>query len=424
MANAYTKVIVCFAFSLILAVAFTASAKDEHFKDTAVKIYSKGYTHIDVAYYVEKLKNIFFTEEFKEKHPFAQMVEAFIDRAGYFAITDYTVESYLKGGKVYAQETVNLSDDYPDSLISRVAKLPDRHFKIGSLFTEDDYVLLLAVNNFQEFGKIVLGTAIESAKSAGQLPKEAEQMMGFLQFFALREDLKGALGTELDLILFDFPELKNPPSSPADVFFCVLATVADYPRAQELLKTAGGMLGFSYDKPAFESAEWKFFEIMNSKVYIGISGEWIALTTTPKKLVDAVIANRTKFHEDIPCGNFFMRVNVNRLVHEVGAPAIEFLRAEVPELAVKEIAYFFDVGPDTDFGTLEILCEYRGNRVISTTVMDDEVLNAMFYFLSIGLETAAIKGMEGMMMRKKRMPRDVEKPAVEKEERFDSRVPF
>lgn len=423
------KVLIKSIFVLAFFVTFSAPAlvwadgftkpRTGHFKGSAVKIYSKGYAHIDIGYYVQKLKDIFFTEEFKKKYPQAELVQKFIDTVGYFAIEDYTVESTMANGKIFSRETIYLNESYPDSVISKLAKLEDKHFKIGSLFTEDDYLFLLALNNFQDFGRIVFGSVIETLKEGGQLPPEVGQVMGFLEFFKVREELLASLGTELDLILFDVPDLQTRIRSPADVFFGVLVPVKDFARAEELVKALGGMLGFSVSSPTFESAEWRFFELFKSGIYLGLSGEWLVITGSPKEFVSLVIRNRSKFHEDLPCGNIFIRINSDRLFKELGKPLIEMLRHKNPKLATKEIAYFFDVASDTDFGKIDVKCSYKCDRIITETVMDDDVLNAVFYLLANGLEYAAIEALQ-----KKEREKKVEEEREEEEEKFDSRVPF
>ncbi len=397
-------------------------SEDAHFAGSSVKLYSKGYSHIDVGYYIQKLKDIFFTEEFKKKYPVAGMIEKFYRDLGYFAIKDYIYESRMSNVKIYSKETLLLSKDYPDSILYILVQLPDRNFKIGSLFAESDYVFLLAINNYQEVGKILFSKAIDAFKSMGEAPPELNQMMGFLQFFQVREELKDALGKELDILLFDTPNITPPPTSPQDVFFAVITSVENYQKAEELLKTASGVLGFSMNNPSFESSEWRFYEILQSNVFLGLTGEWLVLTSKPKEFVKLVIENRSKFHQDLPCSNVFMRINANRLFRELGEPAIEMLRQKMPSLATREIAYFFDITPNTELGKIEITCTHGPDSFVTVTEMDDEVVNGALYLITNALEFAVMKGME---MKKEHMHMEMEEEEGNyEEEAFDSRVPF
>jgi len=415
--------------SSIASLRVDAQAVEKRFENASIRIYSKSFSVFDVGYYIQKLRDIFFSEEFKEKYPKAVLVENFVNKMGYTSIKSYTVESRTANGKIWAKEVLELGDEFPDSLLFRMSELPDKPFKISSVFSEDDYLFLLAINNFNELGKLCLGTAQEVVSQAGPLPPEAQQIGSMLQFFQFRPELKGAFGDELDIILFDMETLKRgvPPSSPKDVFFAVMVPVLDYSRALEFVKSAGGMLGFSADKPSFASAEWKFWELLGSGVSVGLSGEWIVLTASPKRFAELVRQNATKFHEEFPRGNIFLRINTNRLFWEFGQPFMEYLRAKQPNLALKEINYFFDIQRDTDFGKIDVACSFAPGKFTTTYELDDEVINGLLAVVSAGLEFAVLEKMEREQefekwMKKESPPSEEEEKEREKE--FEPRVPF
>lgn len=411
-------------------LALPQSASADHFAGSALKIYSKGYTHIDLGYYFEKAKDIFFGDEFIRKHPKAAMVREFINTMGYFAISDYEVESRIAQGRIWTRETIYLNDEHPDSLIYRIVQLPDRRFKIGSLLTDDDYVALIAVNNFKEKGKLIFEHIL---KTMSELPRGDEgarkmkQMMGMLQMIQLKPEIIEALGNEIDIVLFEVPDITKPVNGPQDVNAAILVPVADYEQTKKLIGMVGGFAGFDLRKPSFCSTEWRFYDVAGSGVGLGLSHEWLVLATNYKWFARYARMSQTQMHEDLPSGNCFIRINAQKLYDQLGRPALTAARSEYPRLADEAIAYFFDITPDTDFGEIKCLIQFHGDRAVSTFEMDDEVVSGLLFFLCAGLETAAGQELQRQREWKEKWERrrkQKKEPKLPSGKEFKPSVPF
>ncbi len=413
-------------FGSLISLPKQAFAEHSHFKDSSVKLYLKTFYHVDVGYYVQKLKDIFFSEKFKKEHPQVELLEKFINKTGYFAITDYEFEKKIVRGKIYMRETIRLSDEYPESTLYQIAQLRDRKFRIGSLFTDQDYLVLVAINNYDDLAKILLEEVSETLRDEKNVPPQFMQILNLLRMFELKEEFAGALGKELDLVLFELPPFKEMASGNMDkIFAAILIPVNDFTSSEALLRNYGGILGFSLDKPSFSSVDWRFWEILNTNFYAGLSGEWFVLTNKPSEFTKLVLENRKKFHKDLPDGNSFIRINADRLFREVIKPIAMQLKRENPKLAEKEIAYFFDIDESTQFGNIDIHTSYRGNRMTTTTTLNDDVVNALFYIISIALESSVLEQMQSdHKARRERMMKRMKKMHERKAKKFDSRVPF
>ena len=395
------RISICVIVSLALLVwAMPAAAGDGGYG--AVKFYSKSYAKVDVGYYIDKVQNIFFTEEFKQKHPMARMFEAVFNAVGYTAIEGYECQGKMADGIIWEKETIYLNQDYPDSYLYRLAQLPPRDFKFDNFLAKDDYVALMSINNFKEYGVIyvdmlkqVMGAA--SQMEGGDGDQEMMALMGMMGMMKLDPEFLSSLGSELDFVLFDVPdlqELERGPEGPDFMNAAIMVPVVDYPGAKKLMGMFAPMMGCDLSKPTFNTPDWNFYSIGGSSAAVGLNAEWMVLVTDYKRFAKFAREVPTKFHEKVPCGNFYMRLNVDRLYKELGKPVATMLTAQNPKLAEKEIAYFFDVTPQTDFGEMELRVYCDDDRMLFYSQMDDDVLNLLGYGLCLGLEMFMREKME------------------------------
>jgi hypothetical protein len=402
-------------FACLAVLPRPVLAVEDHFAGAAVKWYSKSYEHIDIAHYVNKARDIFFTEEFKAKHPMAALFEGIFEVAGYFSIEDYECEAYMAHGKCWSKEKLWFNEDYPDSFVYRWYSVPNCEFAIDSFLTEDDYVLLLSLTGVKEKSRIF----IDYMRDVGGVVAEMEggdsdiQMgLGFLQMFELNQELLDSLGNEMDLVLFDVPDVTQEPEGPEWVNAAVMVPVANYEGAKRLLGMVCGMTGSDVSKPGFNTVEWDFYPIAGTSAAFGLNSEWMVICTDYLKFAEFARNVPNKMHEDFPCGSMYIGINVDRLYDELGMPLLTMLKSENPRLADKEIGYFFDVYPETDLGRIEILQTNWCNHVVFETEMDDDVLNLIGYAVCIGLEHFTMMNMDkpgkgkGRMKKKghKRIP--------------------
>jgi len=385
-------------FACLTALPRPALGEEDHFEGSAVKWYSKSYEHVDIAHYVNKARDIFFTEEFKAKHPMAAMFEGIFEVAGYFAIDAYECEGYTAHGMCYSKETLWFNEDYPDSFVYRWYSVPNYEFEIDSFLTEDDYVFLMALTGIKEKS----GIFVDYMRDVGEVIAEAEggdsdiQMgLGFLQMFKFNQELIDSLGNEMDIVIFDVPDITQEPEGPDFLNAAVMVPVADYAGAKKLVGMAGGMLGLDTENPGFNTVEWDFYPIAGSTAAIGLSSEWLVVCTDYKKFAEFARGVPNKIHEDFPCGSMFLGINVDRLYDELGMPVLTMLKAENPQLAIKEIGYFFDVYPETDLGRINVLQTNWRNHVVFESEMDDDVMNLLGYAFCIGLEHFMMMKMDG-----------------------------
>jgi hypothetical protein len=210
--------------------------------------------------------------------------------------------------------------------------------------------------------------------------------LGFLQMFKLNEELIDSLGNEMDIVIFDVPDITHEPQGPDFVNAAVMVPVADYTGAKKLVGMAGGMLGFNAENPGFNTVEWDFYPIAGSTAAIGLNSEWLVVCTDYKKFAEFARGVPNKMHEDFPEGSMYIGINVDRLYDELGMPVLTMLKAENPRLADKEIGYFFDVYPETDLGRISVHQTNWDNHVVFESVVDDDVMNLIGYAVCIGLE--------------------------------------
>ncbi len=378
-------------FACLTVLPRPALAEEDHFEGAAVKWYSKSYDHIDIAHYVNKARDIFFTEEFKAKHPMAAMFEGIFEVAGHFSIDAYECEGYTAHGKCWSKETLWFNEDYPDSFVYRWYSVPNYDFKIDSFLTEDDYVFLMALTGIKEKS----GIFVDYMRDVGEFVAEMEgrdsdipMALGFLQMFEFNQELLDSLGNELDIVFFDVPDITQEPEECTPDFLnaAVMVPVADYTGAKKLVSMAGGMLGLDTENPGFDTVEWDFYPIEDTTAAIGLSSEWLVVCTDYKKFAEFARGVPNKMHEDFPCGSMYLGINVDRLYDELGMPVLTMLKAENPRLAIKEIGYFFDVYPEADLGRISVLQTNWHNHVVFETEMDDDVMNFLSFALCIGLE--------------------------------------
>jgi len=375
----------------------TAAADDDY---GAVKYYAKSYQKLDIGYYMDKVKDVFFTERMKEKYPLMRLFEAVFNAAGYPAIEGYEGESKLAGGVLREEEVIYLNSDYPDSYLYRLAQLPAREFAFDRFLTKDDYVALMSINNFKEYGVIYMDMLKQVMSAAGETGEGDQELMaarGMMGMLKLDPAVLAALGEEMDFVLFDVPDmeaLQQCPQGPEFVNAAIMVPVADFTGAKKLLGMLAPMMGCDPKQPSFSTPDWSFYSIQGSAGGVGLSAEWMALVTDYKKFAAFARAVPTKYHQDIPCGNLYMRLNIDRLYKELGKPVVTMLQAENPRLAEKEIAYFFDVTPETDFGEMEVRVVCDRDRMLFYSQMDDDVLNLLLYGVCLGLEHFTMMEME------------------------------
>lgn len=413
-------------FACLAVLPRPALAEEDHFEGAAVKWYSKSYDHIDIAHYVNKARDIFFTEEFKAKHPMAALFEGIFEVAGYFSIDAYECEGYTAHGKCYSKETLWFNEDYPDSFVYRWYGVPNYEFKIDSFLTEDDYVFLMALTGIKEKS----GIFVDYMRDVGEVVAKAEggdsdiQMgLGFLQMFKVNEELIDSLGNEMDIVIFDVPDITQEPTGPDFINAALMVPVADYTGAKKLVGMAGGMLGLDTENPGFDTVEWDFYPIKGSTAAIGLSSEWLVVCTDYKKFAEFARGVPNKMHKDFPEGSMYIGINVDRLYDELGMPVLTMLKAENPRLADKEIGYFFDVYPETDLGRISVHQTNWDNHVVFESVMDDDVMNLIGYAVCIGLEHFLMTKMDGCDEGKVHMKKK-DKARVKKGGFGDDKVPF
>ncbi len=366
------------------------SAAEDRYEGAAVKSYSKSYEHVDIAHYVDKLKDIFFTEEFKAEHPMAVMIEKLIDAYGYFAIDSYEGESVMAHGKVTVKETLWFNEDYPDSFFYRWFTVPNYDFKIGSFLADDDYVLLLSLTGWKERGPIFVDYMQDVEAAMGE-EEDADiaSALGFLGMFQLNPEMLEALGNEIDFVVFDAPDVTHEPEGPEDFNAALMVPVEDREGVDSLVKMVSGMAGFDMEKPGFSTVEWDFYPLMGTSAGLGVSSEWVVLATNYQKFAEFARGVPTKKHQDLPRGSMYMRVDVDRLYDELGMPLLTMLKAECPQLADKEIGYFFDVYPEADLGACSVHVSNWRDHALFVSEADDDVMNLLGYAVCIAGEYLA-----------------------------------
>jgi hypothetical protein len=222
---------------------------------------------------------------------------------------------------------------------------------------------------------------------------QANMNLGMLGMIQLNDEMKAALGDEMDLIIFDPPDLTKDITGPQDFNAAVMMPVVNRSEVKKMLGMVGGMAGFNVDKPEFSTADWSFYPLMGTTAAIGLSNDWLVLTTNYKKFMPIAQKAPYAHHAEIAKGNSYIRIDMNRLYREMGMPLITKMKVENPKLAEKEIAFFFDITPQTDLGYITMTERHEGLKCISTMTMNDDVYNIFGYLMSVVGEDLAMKQM-------------------------------
>ena len=367
-------------------------------KDSAVKYYAKSYESTDIAYYMDKVKEVFFNDEFKAEHPMAGLFEGILTVAGYFAIERYDIEYKVERGMMTCNETMTLNADYPESFVSRYMAVPNGDWRFDQFLSDDDYIFLMAINGFKEKGDIFKDYMMEVGKIANEASGgEANMNLGPLAMLQLDAEMFAPLGDELDIVIFDSLDITREPQGPEDFNAAIMIPVDDYKGAMELVGMAGGMLGFDAKKPGFSTFGWSFYPVMGTTAAIGISHDWLVMVTNYKKFVDIARMAPSKTHAALPNGSTYLRIDVDRLYNEMGKPAIAMLKEENPNSLEPQFAQLFDIKPGTDLGAITIFESHGKFKSQSTTTMDDDVFNLIAYAFGIVMESIIAEKM-GMGM--------------------------
>jgi hypothetical protein len=205
--------------------------------------------------------------------------------------------------------------------------------------------------------------------------------------------MKAALGDEMDLIIFDPPDLTKNITGPQDFNAAVMIPIVNYDEVKKMLGMVGGMAGFSVEKPEFSTADWNYYPLMGTTAAVGLSHEWLVMTSNYKAFVPIAQKAPYTHHAEVAKGNTYIRLDMNRLYREMGIPLITKMKVDNPKLAQKEIAFFFDITPETDLGFVTMSERHDGLKCISTTTMNDDVYNVFGYVMSIVGEDLAMKQM-------------------------------
>lgn len=357
-------------------------------KDSAVKYYAKSYESADIAYYMDKVREVFFNDKFKAEHPMAGMFENILTVAGYFAIERYDIQYEVRRGMMTCNKTMTLNADYPESFVSRYMAVPNGEWRFDQFLSDGDYVFLLAINGFKEKGNIFKDYMMEVGKIADEASGgEANVNLGPLAMLQLDAEMFAPLGNEMDIVIFDSPDITREPQGPEDFNAAIMIPVDDYKGAMELVGMAGGMIGFDVKKPGFSTLGWSFYPIMGTTAAIGISHEWLVMVTNYKKFADIARMAPHKAHAPIPDGSTYMRIDVDRLYNEVGKPVIAMLKKENPNSLEPQFAQLFDIRPGTDLGTITFFETHSKLKSHYKTTMDDDVFNLMAYAFGIVMES-------------------------------------
>ncbi len=344
-------------------------------KDSAVKYYAKSYESTDIASFMDKVKEVFFNDEFKAEHPMAGMFENILTVAGYFAIERYDIQYQVQRGVMTCNETMTLNADYPKSFVSRYMAVPNRGWRFNQFLSDGDYVFLMAINGFKEKGNIFKDYMMEVGEIADEASGgQANINLGPLAMLQLDSEMFAPLGDEMDIVIFNSPDITREPRGPEDFNAAIMIPVDDYKGAMDLIGMAGGMIGFDAKKPGFSTFGWSFYPVMGTSAAIGISHGWLVMVTNYKKFVDLARVAPRKVHASIPDGSTYMRIDVNRLYNEMGKPAIAMLKEENPNSLEPQFAQLFDIKPGTDLGTITYFESHRKFKSSFTTTMDDDVL--------------------------------------------------
>ncbi len=393
------KYFICALLLALYALFASAPASADNVvgtKDSAVKYYANSYESLDIAYYMDKIKAVFFTDEFKAKHPMAGMFEGILTAAGYFAIERYDIECEMSRGMMTIKETMVINNDYPNSFVSRYIAVPNGEWRFDKFLSDGDYVFLLAVNGFKEKGPIFMDYMMEAGKAANEASGgQANINFGPLGMIQMKPEMLASLGNEMDIVLFDPPDFSRDIQGPEDFNAAIMIPVEDYEGAKKLVGMAGGMLGFNPAKPGHSTLGWTFYPIMDTTVAIGLSHDWFVIVTNYKKFSGLARRVHTKELRPVAKGSTYMRIDVDRLYNEMGKPLIAKMKKENPRSLEPQFAQLFDIKPGTDLGAITFFEAHRKLKAHFTTTMDDDVFNLMAYAFGIAMDSLITEKMAG-----------------------------
>jgi hypothetical protein len=376
------------AICVLIASVPASAHMDTDTKDSAVKYYAKSYESTDIAAFMDKVKTVFFNDEFKAEHPMAGMFEGIMTVAGYFAIDRYDVEYQVAHGMMTCNETVTLNADYPESFVSRYMAVPDGDWRFDQFLSDGDYVFLMAINGFKEKGNIFKDYMTQVGQIADEASGgQANVNLGPLAMLQLDSEMFAPLGDEMDIVIFDSPDITREPQGPEDFNAAVMIPVEDYKGAMDLIGMAGGMMGFDVKKPGFSTFGWSFYPVMGTSAAIGISHDWMVMVTNYKKFVELAKVAPRKVHSALPKGSTYLRIDVDRLYKEMGKPAIAMLKEKNPNSLEPQFAQLFDIEPGTDLGAITCFGSHHKFKARYTTTMDDDVFNLMMYAFGMVMDS-------------------------------------
>jgi hypothetical protein len=392
MRNIITATAIALCVILFAAPAFAHNKGD--FEGTAVKTYYKSYDSFQFSYYMDKVNAIFFSDEFKAEHPMANFFEALVDAVGYESFEQFDVYEEMTHGEYRMKETIWLNDKAPDSFIYRWLTVPDSGWKFPEFVSDGDYICLMAINNVKEKAPIFMDYMSNIGKAAALMGENEPNMnFGPLGMLQLNDEMSAAIGDEMDLIVFDVKDLSKLNGS-CPVNAAIMVPIENYEAVKKMLGMVGGMAGFNVDKPGFSTADWSYYPIPGTTgSAIGLNHDWLVMVSNYKEFMPIAQKAPYKSHQALAKGNTYIRIDMNRLYREVGIPAVTKLKMENPKLAEKEIAFFFDITPNTDLGYITMTEQHHGKSCVSTVTMNDDVYNMFGYIFSLVAEDIAMEQM-------------------------------
>lgn len=381
---------------LVASAPAFADMKDDT-KDSAVKYYAKSYESTDIAYYMDKVREVFFNDEFKAEHPMAGMFEGIFTAAGYFAIERYDIQYEVRRGMMTCNEMMTLNADYPDSFVSRYMAVPNGEWRFDKLLSDGDYVFLLAINGFKEKGNIFRDYMMEVGKIADEATGGQTSMdMAPLMMLQLDSEMFAGLGDEMDIVVFNTPDLSKPING-CPVNAAIMIPVKDYEGVKKMVAMAGGFAGFDVSEPSYSTFGWSCYAVPGTtNTAICMNREWVALVSDYKAFSEVIRDASRKEHKPIPCGSTYMRIDVDRLYKEMGKPLVQMLKEENPNSLEPQFAQLFDIKPGTDLGAITLFESHGKFKSHYTTTMDDDVFNLMAYAFGLIMDSIIAEKMGGM----------------------------
>jgi hypothetical protein len=355
--------------------------------------------NIDLGYFVSKINKIFFQGKFAEEHPAAVKVKFFLDKLGLLSFKDYKGEFRITDTEFYMKETMTLDPANPNSLLAKIAKLPDKPLKIGDIINPESALITFSITNPAEKAEAAWGTITdeqtlnECAQVIGSTTEFQQIRLGvgmadmMLKGLGGFEALKSLVGDELDIMLVEFPEgdFMDPAYRWDDMVFLLAIELDD---ADGFMKLLGGQDKMFQGEPVFTAGGIPFHNAEKGAV-MGVGKGFLIAGTGGKRFKEILDTN--KAWKNPPTASAYIRIDLNDIYHSYLDPISQSQMIPYSQYAIAMHKEFWDVTPETNFGALEMICKTAPNTIISETKARPEIVNlfGLVYTLAIAISVSA-----------------------------------